>query len=197
LQDFCDSKDRLLDLLFEREFHSLIGFPCDCGRDKRVVCCHDCLGHNATCTECFISQHATSPTHWARVWVEEGGYFVRRDISLLRPQGYAIPLGHGGQPCPKQQKPVLFHLISHNGVHNTQVAFCGCRADSDRVEQLIRFGLFPATLKRPTTAFTLTVLREFHLHHLESKESAFDFIGALRRLTDNVFASETSVSGSG
>ncbi|CAA7263853.1 unnamed protein product [Cyclocybe aegerita] len=41
-------------------------------------------------------------------------------------------------------------------------------------------------------AFTLNVLHQFHIHHLEAKESAYDFIGSLRRLTDNVFASETS-----
>ncbi|KAG5635468.1 hypothetical protein H0H81_011141 [Sphagnurus paluster] len=53
-------------------------------------------------------------------------------------------------------------------------------------------GLFPATVRRPTTAFTFQVLKQFHLHHLESKESTYDFIGALRRLTDNVFAHQVS-----
>jgi hypothetical protein len=62
------------------------------------------------------------------------------------------------------------------------------------MEQLMRRRLFPATLKRPTMAFTFNVLHQFHLHHLESKESAHDFIGALRRLTDNAFAHEVSVS---
>ena len=43
-------------------------------------------------------------------------------------------------------------------------------------------------------AFTFNVLHQFHLHHLESKESAYDFVGALRRLMDNAFAQGVSVS---
>jgi len=51
----------------------------------------------------------------------------------------------------------------------------------------MRAELFPATMNQPTTAFTFRVLRQFHLHHLEGKESAYDFIGALRRMSDNAF----------
>ncbi|KIM35704.1 hypothetical protein M413DRAFT_51930, partial [Hebeloma cylindrosporum] len=55
----------------------------------------------------------------------------------------------------------------------------------------MRARLFPATMTQPTTAFTFRVLQQFHIHHLVSKESAYDFVGSLRRLTDNAFAHST------
>lgn len=181
-----------------------MGTPCICGRGKRSVCCSDCFGHTATCPECFISQHAAMPTHWAKVWIEESGFFARRDISLLRQGGFAIPLGHGGQPCPNpstedddaipEGNHVTFLLVDSNGIHNTKVQFCGCHGKPDRVDQLLDFGFFPATIKRPTMAFSFSMLHQFHIHHLESKLSAYDYIGALRRLTDNVFTRDVSVS---
>ncbi|KAH9486111.1 hypothetical protein JR316_0000175 [Psilocybe cubensis] len=198
LQAFQDNKDELLDYLFEREHHPLIGTPCQCGQGTRLVCCTECLGHNATCRLCFIAAHLSMPCHWALVWQEgeHGGFFVKRDISQLIPGGnFAIPLGHGGLRCPgpeTEEENVFFQIIDHNGVHDTRVHFCTCLGRPNRVRQLIQFGFFPATLKQPKMAFTLTVLKQFHLHHLESKESAYDFIGALRRLTDNMFAASTT-----
>ena len=53
--------------------------------------------------------------------------------------------------------------------------------------------LFPATMTQPTTAFTFQVLKQFHLLHLEGKLSAYDFIGALCHLSDNVFPQQTAV----
>lgn len=153
------------------------------------------------------------PTHWAKVWLEDLGFFVRRDISLLRATGFAIPLGHNGQPCPASsifstsglddnsgmtQDDVdgigaTFLLVDYNGIHNTKLHFCTCHGKPDRMTQLLDFGFFPATTKRPTMAFSLTLLHHFHIHHLESKTSAYDYIGSLRRLTDNVFTSDVSV----
>ena len=57
----------------------------------------------------------------------------------------------------------------------------------------MRAQLFPATIAQPTMAFTFRVLRQFHIHHLEGKESVHDFIGALRRLSDNMFPQRVPV----
>jgi len=150
------------------------------------------------CVHCFIDSHVTCPSHWAKVWQEEGGYFARRDISSLLPDvQYAIALGHSGERCPTpvgySENHIQFKIIDHNGVHETRVHFCVCHGNPNRVQQLLQFGLFPATLTEPRIAFTLTVLRQFHIHHLESKQSTYDYIGSLRRLTDNMFASEVKV----
>ena len=57
----------------------------------------------------------------------------------------------------------------------------------------MRARMFPATMRRPMMAFTFNLLHQFHLHHLESKASAYDFIGALRRITNNAFAQDMPV----
>ncbi|KAJ7212369.1 hypothetical protein C8J57DRAFT_1539218 [Mycena rebaudengoi] len=46
-------------------------------------------------------------------------------------------------------------------------------------------GYFPATTRNPVTAFSFEILKRFHLASLESKSAAYDYIGTLRRLTDN------------
>ena len=61
------------------------------------------------------------------------------------------------------------------------------------MQQLLRSQLFPATVDQPTTAFTFNVLREYHIHSLESKKSAYSYMGALRRLTDNTFTLDVPV----
>ncbi|KAJ2925799.1 hypothetical protein H1R20_g11299, partial [Candolleomyces eurysporus] len=49
-----------------------------------------------------------------------------------------------------------------------------------------------STLKSPRTAFSFRVLKQFHLQHLESKQSAQDFCSSLQRLTDNALTSKVS-----
>ncbi|KAF8074505.1 hypothetical protein FPV67DRAFT_1725303 [Lyophyllum atratum] len=194
LQGFQNEMPRLLQLLLAQEADISIGSTCPCHRGPRTTQCRDCLLYHASCTDCFIDAHRTQPTHWAYVWDSEKGFFIRRDISTLRENGYAIHFGHHGDPCPNPatDTDILFHIIDTNGIHNTKVRFCLCFGAPGRWEQLMSMRLFPATLRRPTTAFTFNVLKQFHLHHLESKESAYDFIGALRRLTDNAFAHQVS-----
>ena len=55
--------------------------------------------------------------------------------------------------------------------------------------------LFPASTRDPRTAFSFNVLKHFHLHNLESKKAAYDYLGAIRRLTDNAFTADVAVSG--
>ena len=134
------------------------------------------------------------PTHWAEVWDENQGFFVRHDISVVAPGGYATQLGHHGGECPCCPSDRFFILVDTNGIHNTKIRFCECSSNSlNQVDQLMSMGLFPATLKQPRMAFTFRVLRQAHLMNLESNAAMYDFVGTLRRLTDNVFAQETSV----
>ncbi|KAJ6550379.1 hypothetical protein DFH09DRAFT_1501297 [Mycena vulgaris] len=52
-------------------------------------------------------------------------------------------------------------------------------------KQLLAVRLFPATFKQPQTAFTFTVLKQFHIQSLASKKSAYEYVEALCKLTDN------------
>lgn len=195
LREFKEAMPRLSRSILKHEVDGSIGFPCHCGQGIRSTQCNDCTGYRSSCTECFLTAHRQIPFHWARVWDDKKGFFVRRDISTLRPHGYAIHLGHHGDDCPNpaSDMDLFFHVVDMNGIHNTKIRFCNCAGSQDRLEQLMEIQLFPATVKRPTMAFTFAVLHQFHLQHLESKISAYDFIGTLRRLTDNAFASQVSV----
>lgn len=53
--------------------------------------------------------------------------------------------------------------------------------------------LFPASARDPRTAYTFNVLKDFHLHNLESKKAAYDYMAALRRLTSNSFTADVPV----
>ncbi|KAJ6570009.1 hypothetical protein B0H10DRAFT_1964849 [Mycena sp. CBHHK59/15] len=135
---------------------------------------------------CFVEAHIRNPFHWAEVWDTTQGFFVRHDISKLN---HIIQLGHNGKPCPEPCGKRLFTVVDDNGLHSTCLAFCGCRElPANKVKQLMRAGLFPATTREPQTAFTVSMLKR--LHNLESKKAAYDYIGAIRRLTDNSFTAD-------
>lgn len=189
---------RFLDIILDREFDPLIGDNCSLCKSpgaKKTTRCYDCA-HPLSCSECFISGHRHNRTHWAEVWNKDCGFFVRNDISTLRPEGYAQHLGHGGHPCPMpdSENDLFFIIVDVNGVHNTKLRFCHCPGADDKVGQLLCHRLFPATLGHPRSAFTFQLLHNFHLHHLESKATKYDYMGALRRLTDNTFTNDVSVS---
>jgi CxC2 like cysteine cluster associated with KDZ transposases len=172
----------------------MVGEPCDCGvaGQMRTCRCNDCFQLPLTCKECFIRQHKNQPFHWVQQW--NGNFFVRCDISTL---GHIIILGHHGNPCPNISNlmPPTNFLVAHtNGIHRTRVVFCTCIGPIDRMQQLLSSQLFPATTERPTAAFTFGLLREFHMHSLESKATAYGYMGGLRRLTDNMFTTDVPVS---
>ena len=115
-------------------------------------------------------------------------FFICHDIALLRDDIATINLGHHGCPCPSAHVTnVIFTLVDTNGIHKTKIQFCSCVTDNCS-EQLMRTWLFPTTIPQPTTAFTFRILQQFYIHHLESQESAYDFVGSLCCLTDNAFA---------
>jgi hypothetical protein len=89
----------------------------------------------------------------------------------------------------------MFTVVDVNGVHSTRLAFCGCHEyPPNKLRQLVAARLFPASARDPSSAFTVNLLKQFQLHNLESKKSAYDFLKALRRLTDNCFTADVPVS---
>ena len=93
-------------------------------------------------------------------------------------------------PCPQ----CLFTVIHVNGIHTVDLAFCACShvgKHGDRVQQLLRRRLLPATSKDPNTACTFQLLRAAHVLSVQSKLSLYDYYISLEQLTD---ASRTSGS---
>ncbi len=154
----------------------------------------DCDFFSPVCSKCFIDQHVARYTHWAHVWDDTIGCYVRKDISCL---GYVIHLGHEGKPCPHASTTdgdIFFHIVDNNGVHDTRLHFCACLPQVDRASQLLKHKLFPATMLRPKMAFTFRVLDFYNILHVESKITPYDFIGSIRRMTDNAFTNLVTVS---
>ncbi|KAJ7857939.1 hypothetical protein B0H14DRAFT_3135672 [Mycena olivaceomarginata] len=188
LEDLGEIFDELGQLMLEFEFDARIGTLCDCLKARVNTQCHDCIGYSATCSACFVGKHLQSPFHWAEVWDFEQGFFLKSDISKIH---HIIQLGHNGGPCENPSNPLLFTVVHGNGVHATKLAFCGCQEfPINKPRQLMRSRLFPATAKDPKTAFTFSMLKEFSLHNLESKKAAYDYLGAILRLTDNSFTAD-------
>ncbi|KAI0704604.1 hypothetical protein C8Q76DRAFT_624101, partial [Earliella scabrosa] len=78
-------------------------------------------------------------------------------------------------------------IVDVNGVHELSVAFCRCpNAPRDDV-QLLRLALYPASIKRPRTAFTTRVLDDFLLANRECHTSARNYYNKLRRTTNAAF----------
>ncbi|TEB21527.1 hypothetical protein FA13DRAFT_1757507 [Coprinellus micaceus] len=144
-----------------------------------------CSQHPLMCIPCFVASHHHHGLHWAHLWDEELGYFVRKDIAELNSQ-FAVQVGHPGT-CPFPSRFFDTTLVDINGIHKTRVRCCGCNGIPNRAQQLMESGFFPGSLKQPETAFSFAVLHQFHLLQLEAKTSAYDFTSALRRLTDNTF----------
>ncbi|KAJ7256377.1 hypothetical protein C8J57DRAFT_1235751 [Mycena rebaudengoi] len=192
LDDFGNHFDELG--ILESEADEETGLICTCGSGmERNTKCYDCTEYAAACKMCFVAAHFRNPFHWAEVWDNETGFFVRHDISKL---DHVFQLGHNGGPCKSPTGERLFAVVDGNGIHSTRLAFCGCREmPPNKIRQLMRARLFPATTKDPHTAFTVNMLKEFQLHNLKSKKAAYDHLGAIRCLSDNSFTADISRSG--
>lgn len=100
------------------------------------------------------------------------------------------PAGQGRPQC----RMIVF--VDTSGVHEIPVVFCTC-IDAEPVDiQLLRMGLYPATTRRPKTAFTFRVLDDFLLTNKECQTAAMNYYSKLRRITNDAFPHMVPVSPS-
>ena len=194
LEQFANCLEEIGNAILATEYDITVGEPCDCSINGRTrTCrCDDCFQSPLMCEYCFLRRHENQPFHWVKRW--NGNFFVRCDISAL---GHGVVLGHHGTPCPNNSSSTLSlnFLVAHtNGIHKTKIMFCACIGSGNRMQQLLKVQLFPATTEQPMTVFTFGLLREFHLHSLESKSTVYGYMGALRCLTNNTFTIDIPVS---
>ena len=73
------------------------------------------------------------------------------------------------------------HVVSaHMASPRVEISFCECAHASLPAYQLVHLGLFPATISRPGTAFSLDMLRTFdRLNRVVKRTSAYGFYEAL------------------
>ena len=84
----------------------------------------------------------------------------------------------------KQDKQCLV-VVDTSGVHQLRIGWCQCETAVEPHIQLLRNRFFPASTKRPSTAFTFSLLDYFHIDSVECKTSASSFFSKLRRLTNS------------
>ncbi|KAE9398647.1 hypothetical protein BT96DRAFT_994712 [Gymnopus androsaceus JB14] len=187
MAEFIELLLLLIHLILSREATNDVRTSCPCGSGAaRTVQCHDCYKYETSCEQCFVNRHANNPFHWPKMWQREG-FYRKMDIACLLSHTYAIHLCSKAARCLNPSPPQKVTVGDTNSIHSTVISYCGCDGVAKPLEQLMSAGLFPATVKAPRTMMTFRVLDEFNEHHLASKKAAYDYVAALRRLTDGAF----------
>ncbi|KAI0056526.1 hypothetical protein BV25DRAFT_1977834 [Artomyces pyxidatus] len=155
-----------------------------------ILRCVDCFHCTPVCKQCLCTSHAAMPFHRVEEWAEPKCFWERTTLSKA---GLRVELGHGGKACPvRGADGYRYMTIVHSrGIEKMDVGFCLCAAPGNSVaetepRQLMAFGLFPASWKRPLTAFAINMFKDYKLLHLQSQITAGDFVRFLERSTDNV-----------
>ncbi|CAK5277856.1 unnamed protein product, partial [Mycena citricolor] len=189
---FDTMQQHILDSFCARD----LGTRCRCGKAEAgdtCVRCRDCFKAPLLCDSCLVSSHVNNPFHVVERWT--GTHFER---TSLQDCGMVIflCLNSAGERCPQVTErsarctnTVVVGDIT--GFQTITMEFCSCVAAGSSVvsndwQQLMALRLYPATRTSIKTVFTWRVLKQFHIHSLTSKKSAYDYVGALRKLTDNV-----------
>ncbi|KAJ7812570.1 hypothetical protein B0H14DRAFT_3478739 [Mycena olivaceomarginata] len=144
--------------------------------------CEDCFGNRLLCGVCVVEKHRDEPLHLFQEW--ENNYFQPRTTKDL---GLRFQIGHVfGEDCPFNYLGSSrgFVVLHNNGIHVLDIDFCCCSDAPSEVAQLLNIGWYSATHKEPSTAATISLLRQFHKLNLQARLPAYDFYNALVLLTN-------------
>jgi hypothetical protein len=107
-------------------------------------------------------------------------------------------LGHtAGVVCPHRGEDpgVEFVVIDSDAIHVVTIDYCRCHRGVDRIQQLLRAKLLPATVLNPRTVATFRALETFQMLSFSGKVSAYEFLMAIQRRTDNTTTFSVKVRG--
>lgn len=106
---------------------------------------------------------------------------------MLKDLGVVINLDHQTRCSLPQKSHPSLRILDSTGVHKVTLFFCGCQGANPHYIQLLRRGLYPATLAQGKikTVATFRYLEQLHLSILTTKCSVYDFYRAISKLTDN------------
>jgi hypothetical protein len=191
LDDWLPSRDEYLSIILSNE--SPRSSVCEsCHSEDGLYRCQHCFGHPHLCRACIILLHHSSPFHHIQKW--NGHFFEPTNLMAL---GFLISLGHNGQACPHghhHAKETVICVVHTSGIVHHRFQICQCQNSRPLHLQLLDMQLFPATMNRPETVFTFSVLKHFHIEFIECKISASGFFSLLRRLTNSRFPHQVPVS---
>jgi hypothetical protein len=185
LNDWLAKEDAYMDAFLDFED---IGKAILCGHCNEAMHplfhCKTCIGNANYCQDCIVRTHEGTPFHRIAAWDETTGCF--QDVSLAG-IGLVLKLGHTApyNICPNLGSPLGITTVHTNGLHSITVQPCYCSCAKSLDLQLFDMGLFSASVQAPQTAFSFAVLEQFRYYHLEGKGSAYTFMNALYRLTDD------------
>ncbi|KAJ7037559.1 hypothetical protein C8F04DRAFT_1035503 [Mycena alexandri] len=191
MNELKEKQGVFLQTLLSLHHHSQLLTPCSCG-GVRMVTCNDCLQGELLCRQCWVKKHRTMPTHWGFVWNKTERFFEKHDFSRVM-KNCMIGLGHHGERCPDADPGQSFTLVDSNGIHATCLAFCRCKTRDEKrgapeFEQLLAAGIFPGSVDKPKTGYTLGLLQYHRQQRSQGKGSAYNFALVLQRMADPFFA---------
>ena len=184
-----------------------------CQSEQGIFRCKECFSQDLLCRTCCFTIHRNMPLHHIEKWT--GQFFDTTSLNqegfILHlghggehcPASYAWRGQQGTQPGSSDEgegedddDEVLptgwegrdrrcLVIVDISGVHQLRINWCQCKTAAEPHIQLLRNRFFPASMKRPSTAFTFSLLDHFHIDSVECKTSASSFFSKLRRLTNS------------
>ena len=193
---------------------------CQCGAATAPYLCETCLWRGRQCRGCILHAHASTPFHRIRkhngrcstatdlgalgqvLWLGHGGEPCPATLQQVRLPVEERWFDEGDEEdgdldgllrdCDlREGRRVIIGDVE--GIWCRTVYWCTCATADDKDVQLLHAGLYPATEESPTTAFTLTMLDDFHLSQCEGRMSAQGYIQKLRRKANPAFPHRVSV----
>lgn len=184
MQDFIgDRLPSIQNAILDRSADKATNNLCHCNSGAlSLFRCQDCDSNKLACASCLVRDHQHSWFHWGEKWT--GTYFEKVDMSTL---GLEVQLGHAGERCPNSSQFSVekIRVVEINGIHSCKVVYCRCHWKHDKYLQLIGSGLFPSSIKKPSLLFTIRLLNDFQIHTHASRKSAYDYIKAIGRKTND------------
>ncbi|KAJ7238317.1 hypothetical protein B0H12DRAFT_973132, partial [Mycena haematopus] len=174
--------------VFSSFTHQDVGKSCRCGAEAKYRCT-DCFKSPMHCRKCIVEAHERTPFHRIETW--NGKHFIRTSLhaaGMILQMCFKSNFVDGACPniTEKSRKRQVMTLGDENGFHPVEVEYCSC-IDSGKthVDQVLAVKLIPCSFSIVQTVFTWKVMKQFHIHCLTSKKSAYDYVKALCKLTDN------------
>ena len=185
----------------------------ECRLQQGSFRCKECFSQSLLCRSCCFAAHRNMPLHHIEKWT--GRFFGTTSLNqegfvlYLGHHGEPCPKNQQGKSGQETQArssdedswegegggvPLTgwetkdgqcLVIIDTTGVHQVRIGWCRCETAAEPHIQLLRNRFFPASMKRPSTAFTFSLLDYFHIDSVECKTSASSFFSKLRRLTNS------------
>ncbi|KDQ07225.1 hypothetical protein BOTBODRAFT_120331 [Botryobasidium botryosum FD-172 SS1] len=199
--------------LLRLEGSSLLGAPCSyCTEEPGLFRCLECHPERLSCKTCVLASHAALPFHRVEKWENkhftalplvdiEAVYHLSHDNTRCphwkAPDPPAPPTYTPNPDAPADDRPKkrprrpqtsaadghIVRIAHTNGFHHVRIGYCRCPNAPDHATQLLRARIFPGTLSKPRTAYTIALLSYFLTSTWESNLTAYDYAKILCRLT--------------